>query len=327
MLKKGAPGWTATDERRHPRLIGMPEFIDAHGVAIVYDVHPATTTPRAVVQLLHGVGEHAGRYGALIEALTADGYTVYADDHRGHGRTGMTQHDGDASRLGTLGPGGLRAAEAAVWQLTQLIREENPGLPLVLLGHSWGSFLSQMLLNKHPDAFDAVVLSGSALRWPGSLNSGDLNARWNRPGALGTEWLSSDPAVGRAFLDDPLTTSTPLLKLFGPIDTLRLIGRPRRDLGRDIPTLLMVGRDDSVGGPRSVHRLAEAYRTRSGFTDVTTLVYPDARHEIFNERVQAEVRADLLAWLGRRFAERGALRDDAAGSPAVADAEAAPAAE
>ena len=65
-------------------------------------------------------------------------------------------------------------------------------------------------------------------------------------------------------------------------------GKPRKNLGHDIPVLLMVGRDDPVGGPRSVHKLADAYRTRSGLTDVTTLVYPDARHEIFNEVMQAE---------------------------------------
>ena len=79
----------------------MPEFIDAHGIAIVYDIHPAKTTPRAVVQLLHGVGEHSGRYVALIDALTSAGYTVYAGDLRGHGRTGMKQH-GDAAKLGHL---------------------------------------------------------------------------------------------------------------------------------------------------------------------------------------------------------------------------------
>ena len=282
----------------------MPEFIDAHGIAIVYDVHPAKSAPRAVVQLLHGVGEHAGRYGALIDALTADGYTVYADDHRGHGRTGMGHHGGNAAELGHLGPGGLRAALAAVWQLTQLIRDENPDLPLVLLGHSWGSFLSQMLVNDHPDAYDAVVLSGSALRWPGSLNSGDLNAPWKGSDAMGTEWLASDLSVGRAFLDDPLTTDVPLAKLFGPVDTLRIIGRPRKNLGFDIPVLLMVGRDDTVGGPRSVHRLADAYRTRSGLTDVTTLVYPETRHEIFNDVTQEDVRGDLLAWIDARFPAR-----------------------
>jgi alpha-beta hydrolase superfamily lysophospholipase len=283
------------DERR---------FTDAHGIDIFYDVYAAAGAPRGVVQLLHGVGEHAGRYGVLAAALADAGFVVYADDHRGHGRTGMHQH-GDASKLGRLGPGGHRAAVAALWQLTQLIRSENPDLPLVLIGHSWGSFLAQILLNDHPEAYDAVVLSGSALRVPGSLNAGDLNAPWKGKDAMGLEWLSSDLSVGRAFIDDPLTTAKPLMQLFGPLEAARIFGRPRKDLGRDIPLLLMVGRDDTVGGPRSVHKLADAYRSRSGLTDVTTLVYADARHEIFNEVMQEQVRADLLAWLDAHFPSRG----------------------
>lgn len=276
------------------------EFVDADGITIVYDVHPAAGEERAVVQLLHGVGEHAGRYPALIAALQAAGCTVYADDHRGHGRTGIRQH-GDPAKLGRLGKGGLRATKAAIWQLTGMIQAAHPAAPLVLIGHSWGSFLAQMLLDDHPEAWDAVVLTGSALRMPGSLNAAPLNARWEAQHATGYEWLSRDPAVGKAFDQDPLTTNVPLLKLFGPIEALRLYGRPRKDLPRDVPVLLMVGRDDPVGGPRSVHRLAEEYRNRSGLTDVTTLVYPDARHEIFNELEQARARADLLAWLGRRL--------------------------
>ncbi|MBN9200699.1 MAG: alpha/beta fold hydrolase [Microbacterium chocolatum] len=278
-------------------------FTDARGTRIFYDVYPADGTARAVVQILPGVGEHAGRYRALAETLAAHGYTVYADDHLGHGRTGIVQH-GHPGKLGRLGPGGMRAARDAVYALTERIRREHPDLPLILLGHSWGSFLAQMLVDRHAASFDALVLSGSALRTPGSLNAGDLNAPWKGDDAMGAEWLSSDHAVGRAFLDDPLTTSEPLLKLFGPLEAARLFGRPARNLPRDLPTLLMVGRDDTVGGPRSVHRLAEAYRTRSGFTDVTTLVYPGARHEIFNEVMQDEVRADLVAWLDPRFPAR-----------------------
>ena len=279
------------------------EFTDADGIAIVYDVHPATTTPRGVVQLLHGVGEHAGRYGALIGALTGAGFHVYADDHRGHGRTGIRQHGGPA-KLGRLGKGGLHAAKDAVWQLTGIIHDENPDLPLVLLGHSWGSFLAQMLVNEHPEAWDAVILSGSALRMPGSLNAAPLNARWAGPDATGYEWLSRDPNVWAAFDADPLTTGEPLLKLFGPIEAAKLYGRPKKDLGADIPMLLLVGRDDPVGGPISVHKLAEEYRTRSGLTDVTTLVYPHARHEIFAELQQTEVRADVLSWLDAHIPAR-----------------------
>ena len=281
----------------------MGEFIDAYGIAIVYDVHPVDE-PRAVVQLLHGVGEHAGRYPATIAALNAAGYTVYADDHRGHGRTGMKQYGGDASKLGRPGPGGLRAAVAAVWQFTELIRAENPELPLVLLGHSGGSMIAQMLINSHPAAYDAFILTGSALRVPGSMRVGGLNANWDAPDAMGTEWLSTDLAVGMAFNEDPLTTSTPATKLFSLRDQVRFYGRPRKSLGHDIPALLMVGRDDPVGGPRSVHKLAAAYRTRSGLTDVTMLVYTGARHEILNEVMQDEVRSDIVAWLDARFPPR-----------------------
>ncbi|WOF23526.1 alpha/beta fold hydrolase [Microbacterium betulae] len=284
----------------------MPEYVDAHGVVIVYDLYEPEGEARGVVQILHGVGDHAGRYAVLAEALAAQGFAVYADDHRGHGRTGIRQHGGP-ERLGRLGVGGHGAAVAAVWQLTELIRAERPGLPVVLLGHSWGSFLAQKLFDEHPDAYDAVVLVGSSLRWPGSLNAGDLNARWKTEGANGVEWLSSDPEVQRAFLDDPLTTSVPLLRLFGPRGALQLYGRPRRGLreraGADVPVLLLVGRDDSVGGPRAVHRLAKAYRERAGLADVTTLVY-EGRHEILKEPVQAAVRADLLAWLDARIPAR-----------------------
>lgn len=282
----------------------MPEYLAANGVTVVYDVHAAKTEPRAVVQLVHGVGEHSGRYGALIEALTAAGYTVYADDHLGHGRTGMQQWAGDASRLGRPGKGGLQAMISALAKFTELIRAENPGVPLVILGHSLGSYFTQILLNRLPDAYDGVVLSATSLRLLGWTNAGPLNARWAGPDAMGTEWLSSDHAVGRAFLDDPLTTTSTLQQLVGWVDSLRLQGLPRRNPGVDVPVLLMVGRDDPLGGPRSVHKLADAYRTRSGYTDVTTLVYPGARHEIFNEVVQKDVRADLIAWLDRHFPAR-----------------------
>ncbi|WP_417555074.1 alpha/beta hydrolase [Microbacterium sp.] len=279
------------------------EFTDAYGIAIVYDVYEAQGPARGVVQLLHGVGEHAGRYGALAEALTGAGFHVYADDHRGHGRTGIRQWNGPA-KLGHLGKGGMRATVEACWQLTGIIRSEHPDLPLVLLGHSWGSFLAQMLLDRHPDAYDAVILSGSAYRTPTDMNALPLNKRWDGPDADGLEWLSRDPAVWQDFHEDPLTTEVPLLKLFGPVEAARMYGRPRKGIGVDVPVLLMVGRDDPVGGPRSVHKLADAYRTRAGLTDVTTLVYPDARHEIFNELQQDQVRADVLAWLDQRFPAR-----------------------
>ncbi|MFF9564124.1 alpha/beta hydrolase [Leifsonia sp. NPDC014704] len=282
-------------------------FDDEDGVRVYFDVYAPTpdgTRPAAAIQLAHGVGEHAGRYRELATHLAAAGYAVYADDHLGHGRTGMQQWEGDATRLGKLGPGGLRAAIRAVHAFSDLIREENPDLPLVYVGHSWGSLIGQIVLNRHSDEYDGMVLSGTAYRALGSMNGGDLNKRHAHLGTTGAEWLSRDPAVAQAFVDDPLTTLTPLQKLFGMADAARLLGRPARGLAQDLPVLIQVGSDDPLGGPVSARKLERAYRTRSRLSDVTTIVYEGARHEIFNETNRAEVFADLTAWLTERFPAR-----------------------
>lgn len=282
-------------------------FDDENGTRVYFDVYaptPEGTTPAAVVQLAHGVGEHAGRYRPLADHLAANGYAVYADDHLGHGRTGLGQWEGDATKLGKLGPGGLRAAVRDVHAFTGLIRDENPGLPLIYVGHSWGSLIGQLLLNRHSEDYDAAVLSGTAYRVLGSMNGGDLNKRHAHLGTTGAEWLSRDPAVAQAFIDDPLTTLTPLQKLFGMADAARLLGRPARDLPHDLPLLIQVGSDDPLGGPASARKLEHSYRTRSKLSDVTTIVYDGARHEIFNETNREEVFADLTAWLLARFPPR-----------------------
>ena len=279
----------------------MSTFVDHLGARIHYDRYLPDGEAHGVVQLAHGYAEHAGRYGRLIELLLAHGYAVYADDHRGHGRTGLEQFGGDASRLGRLGRGGVKAAIRSLGEFTDLIRAENPGLPLVLIGHSWGSFMAQILVNQRPTHYAAVVLSGTILRQLGAANMGDLNARWNGPGATGAEWLSPDPQTVAGFVDDPLCSMVPMQKNFGLLNQLRMMGLPSRSLPRDLPVLLVVGRDDPVGGPRSVHRLAEAYRGRAGLTDVTTLVYPGQRHEILNEESAAKPREDVVSWIDHRL--------------------------
>lgn len=273
-------------------------FVDAHGVTIHYYVW-APGRPKAVVQLAHGVGEHALRYEPLAQELVNAGYAVYADDHRGHGATGVEMTGGDLSRFGRLGPGGLRATIENLNDLTRVIRDDHPTTPVVLLGHSWGSLMAQILLNSRAADYDAAVLTGTTYRLPGYMNSGDLNAKHAHLGDTGAEWLSRDPEVHRTFRDDPLTFDATILKLFGVRDALRLVGRPKR-LGRDIPLLIMVGDDDSVGGERGAVKLAEAYAHRGGLTDIELVVYEDARHEIFNELNQADVRRDLVAWLDSR---------------------------
>ena len=281
----------------------MPTYTDDFGVSITYFTW-LVDRPRGVVQLVHGVGEHAQRYALIATRLNEAGYTVYADDHRGHGQTGVTQYGGDLSRLGRLGLGGMRAAVAGVRQLSGIIRTDHAGLPLVLLGHSWGSFMAQMIVNAHATDYDAVVLSGTAYRMPGYLDGGDLNRRHKHLGDTGVEWLSRDPEVARAFVEDPLTTSTPLAKLFGVREAARLFGRPSRDLPPSLPLLILVGGDDTVGGERSARMLARAYSRRSGLRDIRVIVYPGARHEVFNETNREDVFDDLIRWLRKRIPVR-----------------------
>ena len=126
------------------------------GVDIVgYRWDPAGM-PRGAVQLTHGMGEHVRRYGALARALTDRGLVVYGQDHRGHGATARSEEE-----LGQLGPDGWTQLVDDVDLLVSLIRDEQPGLPLVLLGHSMGSFAVQQYLLKHSDRVDAVVLTGT----------------------------------------------------------------------------------------------------------------------------------------------------------------------
>jgi len=272
------------------------EYVDAQGITIHYSVW-SPDQPRAVVQVAHGLGEHALRYEHLARSLVAAGYAVWADDHRGHGRTGMQQWAGDRTRLGKLGPGGLRATIEAVRRFTGIIRAAHPDLPLVLLGQSWGSLMAQIIINDHSGDYDGAVLTGTAYRTVKHMNSGDLNKRHRHLGATGVEWLSRDVEVHRAFRADPLTFDAKVIDRFGLIDGLRLLGRPKPDLPHDIPILILVGDDDSLGGEESAAHLADAYVTRSGLSDGEAIVYPGARHEVFHETNKEQVIADLVTWL------------------------------
>ncbi|MHA6669813.1 alpha/beta hydrolase [Homoserinimonas sp. A447] len=278
-------------------------FTDAYGVTIHFSVWKAGK-PKAVVQLAHGLGDHLGRYEALAQRLVTAGYTVYADDHRGHGRTGMQQWDSDATKLGKLGRGGMRATVQAVEQLTGIIHSENEGLQLVLLGHSWGSIIVQKIINTASENYDAVILTGTAYRTLRRMNGGKLNARHKNLGSTGHEWLSRDPQVAEAFVEDPLAFTAEALKAFGLADSIRLLGRPSRNIAHDIPVLIQIGSDDVFGGTRSAELLAESYLKRSGLSDVELIIYTDARHEIFNETNADEVIDDTIEWMDDRIAKR-----------------------
>ncbi len=272
-------------------------FKDSHGVDITFYEWPVAK-PRAIVQLAHGLGEHARRYDDMAARLNRAGYSVYADDHRGHGETGLRQvATGQTKVLGNLGPGGLPAAYEQVHEFTKLIATEHAGVPIILVGHSYGSFISQKLIKSYSDEYAAVVLSGSALLTPTGLNPMPRNAKWaKQPGATGYEWLSRDPEVGKKFAADKKCFYADPIKLFGLGNALKLYHTPKPTIRKDLPMLILVGADDSIGGGKSNKALADAY-LKVGLSDVTLIVYDDARHEVYNEINKDEVFADLLGWL------------------------------
>ena len=259
--------------------------------------------PRAAVQLTHGMGEHARRYEHVATALTDAGYVVYAQDQRGHGASA------DPERLGELGEGGWNGLVDDIGLLSARIRAEHPGLPLILLGHSMGSFAVQQYLLDHSDAVDGVVLTGTAvidllepaLDLDQPLDLTMFNAPF-QPARTEYDWLSRDEAVVDAYVADPLCG-------FG-IDTdsakamfvgARRLADPAQltALRSGLPVYIAVGEADPVNGALTVLTPLTERLAAAGLTDVTVVTYPEARHEVLNETNSDEVIASIIAWVDR----------------------------
>ncbi|MFM7014272.1 MAG: alpha/beta fold hydrolase [Actinomycetota bacterium] len=277
-------------------------FRDDFGVEIVFYEWPVAE-PKAIIQIAHGLGEHARRYDHMAAVLNRAGFSVYADDHRGHGQTGVRQLEAkQIKRLGNLGPGGMEATFKQVADFTKLIRRENPNKKLVLLGHSWGSFIAQKVTNNESDLYDAVVLSGSALTMPGYLATGDFNKVWKKiPGSNGYEWLSRDVTIQEKFIADPLTFLAAAMQVFGVANSLKLFGKPAKTVRSDLPILVQVGEADPIGGEYSNKALVEEYQKRAGIEDISLVVYHEDRHEIYNELNKEAVFEDLINWINQRI--------------------------
>jgi alpha-beta hydrolase superfamily lysophospholipase len=277
-------------------------FKDEFGVEIVFYEWPVAD-PKAIIQIAHGLGEHARRYDHMAAVLNRAGFSVYADDHRGHGQTGVKQLENkQIKKLGNLGPGGMDATYKQVADFSKLIKSENPGKKLVLLGHSWGSFIAQKVINNSSDFYDAAVLSGSALTMPGYLATGDFNKVWKKlPGSTGYEWLSRDVDIQKKFVADPLTFLAAAMQVFGVSNSLKLFGTPSKQVRSDLPILVQVGQADPIGGEYSNKALVKAYRKNAGTNDIELFVYHDARHEIYNELNKDQIIQDLIDWINIRI--------------------------
>jgi alpha-beta hydrolase superfamily lysophospholipase len=261
--------------------------------------------PRAVVQLTHGMGEHARRYEHVARALNRAGFVVYAQDHRGHGGSA------DPSAPGDLGQGGWPGLVDDIGLLRAYVQDTHPGLPLVLLGHSMGSFAVQQYLLDHSADVAAVVLTGTAaidllepaldLDQPLDLSLFNLPFQ---PARTDFDWLSRDEQVVDAYVADQwcgfgIDAGSGKAMFVGA----RRLADPAQvaAMRAGLPLYIAVGESDPVnGGLALLTPLADRYRAAG--LDVTVHTYPDARHEILNETNKAEVLADLTGWLDRVLA-------------------------
>lgn len=258
--------------------------------------------PRAIVQIAHGMGEHALRYAPLAARLVAAGYAVYANDHRGHGATAP-----DAGSLGDFGAGGFDAVVSDLGVVAAAAREEHPGLPLVLLGHSMGSFAAQYFALDRSADIEGLVLSGSSaldmlaasLADPAAVKLDNAFNAPFEPARTPFDWLSRDAAEVDKYIADPLCGFTVrpegLASIFA--DAARTVAPVGIRSG--LPILLLAGEDDPLNGKLALlDLLARRYR-EAGVRDVETQFYPGGRHEMFNETNRDEVIANLIAWLNR----------------------------
>jgi alpha-beta hydrolase superfamily lysophospholipase len=293
---------------------------DGKGLFVYRFLPDEGTKVLAVVHIAHGMAEHAARYARVAEALTAAGYAVYANDHRGHGKTASTDELGFFAK-----EDGFARVVADLAELVAHEKKEHAGLPLVLFGHSMGSYISQQFLIDHGGELAGAVLSGSAGKPNLLASAGRLVARAERlrAGARGTskllgdlsfgafnkqfaptrtafDWLSRDAAEVDKYVADPLCGFDVTTTLWVDVlDALGSIADPEKQarIPKTLPIYVFSGSEDPVSEKtKSLEQLLAAYRL-AGIRDVSHRFYPGARHETLNETNRDEVTRDLLAWL------------------------------
>ena len=278
---------------------------------------------KGVVQIAHGMAETAARYERFAEILTGNGYAVYANDHRGHGKTA-----GSLNNVGYLAEkDGLELLVKDMHQLNTMIRNDYPTLPIFLFGHSMGSFASQRYIMLYGNELKGVILSGSNGRQTllhkigfsvskrevkkhgrkaksdkmNQLSFGSYNKHF-KPSRTEFDWLSRDNDEVDKYIADPYCGSVftagffyDFMKLFKIIDkekNMELVPNSLR-------LFLFSGDKDPVGNyGKGVIKLFNAYK-KHGIKDITMKLYSDGRHESLNEINRDEVMSNVVKWLDK----------------------------
>ncbi|MGB3622681.1 MAG: lysophospholipase [Ketobacter sp.] len=285
--------------------------------------------PVAAIHINHGMAEHSQRYQPIAEILLEAGFVVYAHDHRGHGHSippgGLVGHYADRN--------GWDLVVSDVHTVNQFIRQENPEIPTILLGHSMGSFIAQAYCLKHGDTVDAVILSGSAYSTPRSLQppkllikleklrGGDkgrselidrqafskFNRQFGKP-RTDADWLTRDVEEVDRYMLDPLCGFLCTNKMWedfvGGLETISRSSSLRR-IPSHLPFYLTSGERDPISFRTTQHGVAKLanHLKSGGQTDVTFKLYKDGRHEILNEINRREVVQDIIYWINSRLRE------------------------
>lgn len=269
------------------------ELVARDGLHLRGEKHHPATAAVAMVVLVHGKDEHAGRYGHVIAALTAAGYSVYAQDHRGHGRS-----DGQRGRIGRFDD-----YVDDLDLLVERVRQETSSLPLFIIGHSMGGLIAIRYALRRQDRLAGLVLSGAALLvgervpgWKKRLLTRIARVFPNRPLPIAeATTLSRDPEVQRRVENDPLFHRAPTTLGFAAAVLRAAEETLPRTRELRLPLLIMHGTADQITAPLGSDT---CYRLASS-TDKTLKRWPDDHHEIFNELDKAAVIAVMLDWLNR----------------------------
>jgi alpha-beta hydrolase superfamily lysophospholipase len=280
---------------------------------------PSDNKVRAVVQVAHGMMDYIGRYALMADALCASGIALCGNDHLGHGDSVATPEDYGffASR------DGYKYVIDDVKGMNDLIRKELPDLPVILLGHSMGSFISRLYSVRYPDSIDGLIIHGTAGPNPAtgagkllvkllravkgerhrskfvcSLADGGYNKGFD-PAEGDGAWLTRDPSMVADRVGNPKNDF--IFTLAGYEDLFNFLGDCNskawfKAFPAGLRTLVISGDTDPVGGFGKGVRYVYDNLKKNG-ADVELKLYEGARHELFNETNRDEVFADLIKWI------------------------------